>query len=268
MLDEDGNGTVSLAAFKNRFAHDEAKIMDAVRKNWSVIKQELEGMKKPHNQRGRVDRPVFQEVLLKQCDNWEDVTAEQIASLVVGLDPMHIADKEVKWEGWLQKYAGDYFLVFQAFQMKASQPYKLMPWEVVVSCFEILESSRSIEDTRMWKYLKAAPKDKKKPVCPICESDECIWHKNFKPADLVTWEEFRRVLERASIDMDARLLTKLLDDLDPHMHGFIHWRAFVEGRIPTLVQIGNKRVWRLSTIAAGPYFLNGHFHYRLRQVLE
>jgi len=268
VMDEDGDGKVSLTEFKKRYARDEAKIMDAVRKNWSVIKKELEDQKKPHNQRGRLDRPVFQDVLLRQREKWQDVTPEQIASLVVGLDPIHIADKEVKWEGWLQKYAGDYFLVFQAFQPKASQPYKLMPWEVVVSCFEILESSRSIEESRMWKYLKEAPpKDKRKPVCPICESDQCIWHRDFKPGDLVTWEEFRRVLERASIDMDARLLTKLLDDLDPHMHGFIHWRAFVEGRIPTLVQNGDKRVWRLSTIAAGPYFLNGHSHYRLRQVL-
>jgi len=41
------------------------------------------------------------------------VDPEQIMSAVVSLEPEYIEDKEVKWEGWLQKYAGDYFTVSQ-----------------------------------------------------------------------------------------------------------------------------------------------------------
>ena len=95
-------------------------------------------------------------------------------------------------------------------------------------------------------------------------------------------QEFRRVLERSGTELEPRLLNKLLDDIDPQMHGFVHWRAFVEGRMPELVArpaseqtgeaVGGERgkassVWRLSEPAAGPYFLNGLNSYRLRQVL-
>ena len=201
------------------------------------------------------------------------------------MEAKYIADKEIKYDEWLQKYAGDYFVVFQAFN--AAHPvYKLPLWEVVVSCFEILESSRSIEKTCMWNYLKARPpqpeqgsKVRAAHKCPICDGVKCMWHEEFEAKDMVTWEEFRGALERAGIDLQPRLLTKLLDDLDPQMHGFVHWRAFVEGRIPKETPFEASedgtsndgrspgKVYHLSTPAEGPYFLAGMKHYRLRQVL-
>jgi Ca2+-binding EF-hand superfamily protein len=71
------------------------------------------------------------------------------------------------------------------------------------------------------------------------------------------------VLERAGIELEPKLLNKLLDDLDPDMHGLVHWRAFVEGRIPLPIGRPNS----LSKQGAGPYFLNGYQSYQLRQVL-
>ena len=91
-MDEDGDGKISLEEFKNRYnilartpwvcvcvcdlskhlsnmprryARDEAKIMDGVRKNWRTIQQMLLKAKKSSNLRGRLDRPDFQEQLLK-----------------------------------------------------------------------------------------------------------------------------------------------------------------------------------------------------------
>jgi len=76
----------------------------------------------------------------------------------------------------------------QAFE-GAHPTFKLLRWEVVAACFEILESSRNIEHTRMWKFLKNEKDASRK--CPVCESDMCMWHKEFKACDLVTWEVCR-----------------------------------------------------------------------------
>lgn len=287
VMDVNGDGNISLEEFKLRYARDEAKIMDAVRENWNKIDKILQEGKKAGAARGRLDRPVFQQRLMqaKQQNLLPGVEEEQIVALVVSLEAKYIADKEIKYDEWLQKYAGDYFVIYQAFSA-AHPTYRLPLWEVVVSCFEILESSRSIISTRMWRYLKAPPPPPEKgskvtspAKCPICDGVSCMWHKEFEAEDMVTWEEFRGALERAGIDLQPRLLTKLLDDLDPQMHGFVHWRAFVEGRIPKLKKIEGfeeakstdgkspERVYRLSKPAEGPYFLGGLTHYRLRQVL-
>ena len=48
------------------------------------------------------------------------VTRELIWAVVVSLEQEYIADKEVKWEGWLQKYAGDFFVVSQVCFFRAT----------------------------------------------------------------------------------------------------------------------------------------------------
>jgi len=231
IMDVDGDGNVSLDEFKNRYARDEAKIMKAVRENWNSIQELLKSAGKAGNAlnaRGRLDRPEFQATLLKAQNegHMPDVSPGQIMALVVALEPQFIDQKEVKWDLWLQKYAGDYFVIYTAFQ-QAHLTYKLTKWEVLVSCFEILESSRSIQNDRAWKFVKH-----KGLRCKICNSTVCLWHREFEHKNMVTWDEFRRVLERAGINIEPAVLNKLLDDLDPPMHGFVHWRYFVEGRIP------------------------------------
>ena len=274
LMDEDGDGDISLEEFKNRYARDEARIMDAVHKNWQEIKECLATAtkRKVRNGKNRLDRPEFQQELI-ECNRkglLPGVSDEQIVSLVVALDPGLVIDKEVTWDLWLQAYAGDYYLIHQAFQPgNQQQKYKLHPWEMVVSCFEITESSRELKHTRAWRMLR----DDRKAECPICQSKQCMWFRDFNAEDMVSWDEFKTVLERAGIVLGARLLNKLLDALDPEMHGFIHWRAFVEGRVPFFKspidpsQAGQGKHCVLSAPGAGPYFLNGIQHYRVRQVL-
>jgi len=246
--------------------------MDAVRQNWAKLQKMFLDAQKANNARGRLGRPDFQHVLVEaRKQKILDIQEDQIRNAVLSLEAKYVYEREVLWEDWLQKYAGDYFKVFKAFE-GPHPTHKLPRWDVVASCFEILESSRQIVHTRMWRFLRS---EKSKTECPICKSPTCMWHKEFEPQDMVTWDEFRSVLERAGTDLEPRLLNKLLDDLDPQMHGFVHWRAFVEGRIPELRRGSSadesreqsRAQWRLGEKACGPYFLPGFAQQCLRQVL-
>ena len=270
VMDEDGDGDISLDEFKKRYARDEAKVMDAVRTNWHKIQERLDDAKKTHNGLKRLDRADFQsELLFCRQELLPDVTAEQIMALTASLGPEFVADKEVKWDVWLRKYAGDFYLIHHAFQPEGKQALnRIAPWDRVMTCLEILEKSRSIESSRVWRFLRSSGNVSDQETCPICRAKSCIWHTEFEAHDLVTWDEFGRVMQRAGIELDPRLLNKLLDDLDPLMHGFVHWRAFIQGRIPKLkTNDAGYRSWVLSEPKAGPYFLNGEADFNTRKVL-
>jgi hypothetical protein len=68
-------------------------------------------------------------------------------------------------------HTGDYFLIYQAFQPqsnpKPTYNFKLKPWELVVTCFEILESSRNVHDFSMFLFLPVLPRPSAPCTAPL-----------------------------------------------------------------------------------------------------
>jgi hypothetical protein len=64
---------------------------------------------------------------------------------------------------------------------RAHAGYKLAMWEVVVSSFEVLESSRSLASHRIYAHLKKLSAETK---CPVCASSACMWRREFEVRSL------------------------------------------------------------------------------------
>lgn len=239
VLDRDGDGRVSTREFIDRYARDEARLLEAVRGSWKPLLALLLKRRRPEASPGCLARSDMVHVLMDAVDAGllaHGLMRQDVPGIVAAIDPKLLAPSgEVRIEGWVGAYSSPFLQIHSAFQGKDRES-GLPRWDTVISCFEIVDAA-----------VQSVPAAAKR-----------------RPAGTVTWEEFRRAVERAGVVLGEEMLTKLVDYLDPGMAGFIEWEGFVEGRAPRMGGEGGEG-GLAGEAGAAPYFFNGLTDLKVRR---
>eukprot|EP00960_Hanusia_phi_P053842 762476-Hanusia_phi.AAC.3 len=165
---------------------------------------------------------------------------------------------------WISRFCKEFYQVHSEFVGEHLQ-YQRPKWDVVISHFESLDKT----ENRQVHWATDG-------TCHVCSSRQCFWRE--RERSWVTWEEFVKTLLRSGVRLEPSNVQKLLEHLDPDLHGLVDWRCFVEGRLfmkdreglhtyKSVSQGFEERDWMLTEPCSPPYFLDGKVFLRTRTVL-